>query len=138
MGLLERWDRRNQRAIEEERRRDRARAERAAPSSFDLVLADGTERSLEVQPSGYPFRFGDGSGDAADLIFVPLIWGISALRHRFQYGRGWTVALLRPRRFWFDEIERLERLPDESSARARADELRRQLSTSDEQLPTLR
>ena len=121
MGLLERWDRRNQGAAEQENRREREGEERWHKLHRTVMTSDGTRLTVEAQPSGYPVRTYDNAEDAIGLVVMFVALPIAWLRHRFQFHGGWNVAVLRPRRFWREKIERIERVPDEASAIALVD-----------------
>ena len=77
-----------------------------------------------AQPSGYPFRFTDGSGDWPDVVLLPVLYVIAALRNRYQFHGGWSVAVLARGR-WFERRLALERFPSRDAAKARAAELAR-------------
>jgi hypothetical protein len=122
MGLLEAWDARNQRVIEKQKEADRKRSEEWSNSHFVITGTDGTNMTIWAKPSGHPFRFVDGS---ATLSLVFLL--IGKIRNKYQYGGGWSVAVLRPGKMLTERLVRLERYSSKEEAQAGAKELANQL-----------
>ena len=118
-GLLERWDERNQRIVERQIYDGRRRDEEWSETHFNVTTGDGKELTVWAQPSGYPFRFSDGGADVLDFIILPVKWAVASLRHRYQFRRGWSVAVLTKGRA-FERIIRLERFATKDEAKIRA------------------
>jgi hypothetical protein len=123
MGLLEDWDARNQRVIEKQKEADRKRSEEWSNLHFVITGTDRTKMTIWAKPSGHPFRFVDGS---ATLTLVFLL--IGKVRNKYQYGGGWSVAVLRPGKIVGERMVRLERYSSKEEAQAGAKELANQLS----------
>jgi len=118
-GLMGRWDERNQRIVERQNRDGLRRDKDRAETHFNVVSVDGKQLTVWAQPSGYPFRFGDGGGDWLDFVILPVMWAVALLRHRYQFRRGWSVAVIAKGRI-FEKIIRLERFACKEGAKARA------------------
>jgi len=118
-GLLARWDRRNQRIVERQVGDGQRREREWRDAHFRVTTPEGKRLVVWAQPSGYPFRFIDGSGDWPDLILLPLVYLLAKLRHRYQFHGGWSVAVLAPGR-WFERRRSLERFPSREEAKTRA------------------
>jgi hypothetical protein len=125
-GLLGRWDERNQGIVERQNRNGLRRDKDRAETHFNVVSADGTPLQVSAQPSGYPFRFGDGGADALDFGILPVMWAVALLRHRYQFRRGWSVAVITKGRV-FEKIILLERFASKQKAKARAAQLSEEL-----------
>lgn len=125
-GLLGRWDNRNQRIVERQNRNGLRRDKDRAETHFNVVSADGKPLTVWAQPSGYPFRFGDGGGDWLDFVILPGMWALALLRHRYEFRRGWSVAVIANGRV-FEKIIRLERFASKQEAKARAAQLSEEL-----------
>lgn len=126
-GLLDRWDKRNQRIVEKQNRDGLRRDRESAETHFTVTSGDGRTLTVWVQPSGYPFRFGDGGADWFDFVYLPVLWTVAILRHRHQFRRGWSVAVITRGRL-FEKILRLERFASKDEAKARAAELAHELT----------
>ncbi|MCA1708336.1 MAG: hypothetical protein LC808_35700 [Actinobacteria bacterium] len=130
-GLLERWDERNQRIVERQIRDGRCRDKEWSETHFDITTAHGKQLTVWAQPSGYPFRFADGGADVLALVILPVMWAVASLRHRYQFRRGWSVAVLIKGRA-FERIVRLERFPTKDEAKIRAAQIAEEISAERE------
>jgi len=107
--------------------RDLAKRQRA-------IARDGQVLAVWAHRSGYMRSLDPGaiseSGDEAFfltlalyIVVLPVLGVLRWTRHRLVFKRGWSVAVVRKRRFLWPRKVRLERLPDEARARARAAEI---------------
>ena len=105
--------------------RDMARKQR-------VVTRDGTVLTVWAHRSGY-LRSLEG-GDAADgdaflvlvaywILVMPWLALVRWVRHRLLFKGGWSVGVVRDRRFLWPKKVRLERLGSEAEARVRAAEV---------------
>jgi len=97
------------------------------------VIRDGTVVAVWAHRSGYlrSLDLGASSGGGDEIVVVivycilvlPVLALVRVVRHRLVFKRGWSVGVVRDRRFLWPKKVRLERFPDEIRARARAAEL---------------
>ena len=94
-----------------------------------VVTRDGRVLAVWAHRSGYlrsldPGADG-GSGDeflvvlAYYVLVLPVLGLVRWARHRLLFKRGWSVGVVRRRRFLWPKKVRVERFPDEAQARAR-------------------
>lgn len=105
-------------------------AERDMANRQRVVTRDGRVLAVWAHRSGYLRSLDPGStsstGDEfvvelAYYIFVlPVLAGLRRVRHRLLFKRGWSVGVVRKRRFLWPKKVRLERFAGEAEARARA------------------
>lgn len=98
-----------------------------------VVTRDGRVMSVWAHRSGYLRSLDPGSsGSGGDEFFVELAYYILVLpvlslvrwvRHRLLFRRGWSVGVVRKRRFLWPKKVRLERFRTEAEARARVVEV---------------
>ena len=98
-----------------------------------VVSRGGQVFSVWAHRSGYLRSLhpegGAGGGDEflVELAFIILVLPVLGLlrwvRHRLLFDRGWSVGVVRDRRFLWPKKVRLERYPDEATARRRAVEV---------------
>lgn len=102
-----------------------------------VVTRDGRVLIVWAHRSGYLRSLDPGAdGGSGDEFFVVLAYYILVLpvlsvvrwvRHRVLFKRGWSVGVVRKRRFLWPEKVRVERFPDEAQARARVPEVMAEL-----------
>lgn len=109
MGILRRWDRRNQRWA------DRAEARRQRlPSRREVRDNDGSRFAVEAQQRGAPDTdYSTGMFASLDLALACFFW----LRHRLQYRGAWLVKVVALDDRGFDQ-EVVRRFAVASRARA--------------------
>jgi hypothetical protein len=135
---LERWDARNQRALD----RQSADEGRQGGRQTTATAPDGTVYRVEAVRAGLPFRApdldGGGGGDLGDLVLLVLmlllllVAALVRLVGRLLPGRkrgGWKVGVLRPRRRWWAKLVYRERLGVGDDEVARVAELARKIET---------
>lgn len=98
-----------------------------------VVTRDGQELAVWAHRSGYLRSLDPGpstaGGDAALLelavyiLVLPVLALVRWVRHRLLFKRGWSVGVVRSRRFLWPKKVRLERFRTEAEARARAAEV---------------
>lgn len=105
--------------------RDLARKQR-------VVTRDGQVLAVWAHRSGYLRSLDPGSSSDPDAFWLELVLYIVVLpvlallrwvRHRLLFKRGWSVGVVRQRRWLWPKKVRLERFRSEGEARARAAEL---------------
>lgn len=104
-----------------------------------VVTRDGQVLQVWAHRSGYLRSFDPGS-DASDgdafllglvlyVLVMPVLCLLRWVRHRFLFKRGWSVGVVTNRRFLWPRKVRLERYPTEAEARARVDQVIRELES---------
>jgi len=109
------------------------------PSAADVALTQravtrgGDVVAVWAHRSGYLRSFDPGSSStdtegfllelAIYILVLPVLGVLRWVRHRVLFKRGWSVGVVRKRRFLWPKKLRLERYPDEAQARARAAQL---------------
>lgn len=104
-----------------------------------VVTRDGQVLLVWAHRSGYLRSFDPGSdssdGDAFLLglllyvLVMPVLFLLRWVRHRILFKRGWSVGVVTNRRFLWPKKVRLERYPTEAEARARVDQMTRELES---------
>lgn len=118
---------------DERARRRHDDPDRDLPNRQRVVTRDGRVLFVWAHPSGYlrsldPGQGGsDGDSFVVELAYWVLVLPVLALvrwvRHRLLFKGGWSVGVVRKRRFLWPKKVRLERLGSEAGARARAAEV---------------
>jgi hypothetical protein len=93
-----------------------------------VVGRDGQVLFVWAHKSGYLRSLDIGTGDpeafllemAYYVLVLPVLGVVRSVRHRLVFKRGWSVGVVRKRRFLWPTKVRLERLAGEAEARARA------------------
>ena len=104
------------------------------------MTRDGQVLLVWAHRSGYLRSFDPGAdaidGDAFVLVLllyvlvVPVLCLLRWVRHRILFKRGWSIGVVRNRRFLWPKKVRLERYPTEGEARARVDQVIGELESS--------
>ncbi len=94
-----------------------------------VLTRDGQVLSVWAHRSGYLRSVDPGSGStdagafllelAIYVLVLPLLAVVRWVRHRLLFKRGWSVGVVRERRFLWPKKVRLERFRTEAEARAR-------------------
>ncbi len=98
-----------------------------------VLTRDGQVLSVWAHRSGYLRSLDPGSGStdasaflvelAIYVLVLPVLAVLRWVRHRLLFKRGWSVGVVRERRFLWPKKIRLERFRTEAEARARAHEV---------------
>jgi hypothetical protein len=98
-----------------------------------VLTRDGQVLFVWAHRSGYLRSLDPGSGStdgsaflvelAIYVLVLPVLAVLRWVRHRLLFKRGWSVGVVRERRFLWPKKIRLERFGTEAAARARAHEV---------------
>ncbi len=107
--------------------------ERDMATKQRVLTRDGHALSVWAHRSGYLRSLDPGSGStdastflvelALYVLVLPVLAVLRWVRHRLLFKRGWSVGVVRERRFLWPKKVRLERFCTEAEARARAREV---------------
>lgn len=114
--------------------------ERDVGTKQRVLTRDGQVLYVWAHRSGYLRSLDPGSGSSDTTTFfvelaiyvlvLPVLAVLRWVRHRLLFKRGWSVGVVRERRFLWPKKVRLERLRTEAEARARAAEVIAELEGS--------
>ena len=107
--------------------------ERDMATKQRVLTRDGQVLSVWAHRSGYLRSLDPGSGStdasafllelAIYVLVLPVLAVLRRVRHRLLFKRGWSVGVVRERRFLWPKKVRLERFGTEAEARARTREV---------------